>query len=154
MVISTQDWDGNISTTWHCNWQQFNWVKEVGNTASIQWSLIVCFDEMFTSQVRILKGEYIVIAVILKVMAISRSRLFIVKVISRLSWRCLFTVYFKCLFFLSMPLYYVDGEISIEIYSCYNIQCQGGIFGGTGFQMSKWVSPHWSFPLGIHENKL
>ena len=41
---------GVLTTTWHCNWPQFNWVKEVDNTASVQWSLTVCFGEVLTSQ--------------------------------------------------------------------------------------------------------
>ena len=35
---------GLLTTIMHCNWPQFN----VGNTASVQWSL--CFDEVFMSQ--------------------------------------------------------------------------------------------------------
>ena len=34
----------------HCNWPQFNWVKEGNNTAGGQWSITLCFDEIFTSQ--------------------------------------------------------------------------------------------------------
>ena len=41
---------GLLTTTWHCNWPQFNCVKEVNNTASVHWSLTVCCNEIFTSQ--------------------------------------------------------------------------------------------------------
>ena len=34
----------------HSNKAQLNWVKEVDNTVSIQWSQTLCFDEVFTSQ--------------------------------------------------------------------------------------------------------
>ena len=35
---------GLLTTT-----MQFNWVKEVDNTASVQWGLAVCFNEFFIS---------------------------------------------------------------------------------------------------------
>ena len=38
------------TTIMHCNWPQFNWVKEGNNTAGGQWSITLCFDEVFTSQ--------------------------------------------------------------------------------------------------------
>ena len=38
------------TTTMHCNWPQFNWVKEGNNTAGGQWSITLCFDKVFTSQ--------------------------------------------------------------------------------------------------------
>ena len=41
---------GILTITWHCNWPQFNWVKETDNTASVQWGLTVCFGHVFTSQ--------------------------------------------------------------------------------------------------------
>ena len=34
----------------HCNWPQFNWVKEAHNTTSVQWSATLCLDKNFTSQ--------------------------------------------------------------------------------------------------------
>ena len=38
------------ATIMHCNWPQFNWVKEGNNTADGQWSVTLCYDEIFTSQ--------------------------------------------------------------------------------------------------------
>ena len=41
---------GLLTTTMHCNWPQFNWIKEVNNTAPVQWDMTLCFDEVSTSQ--------------------------------------------------------------------------------------------------------
>ena len=41
---------GQLNTTMHCNWPQFNWVKEGNNTAGGQWSVTLCFDELLMSQ--------------------------------------------------------------------------------------------------------
>ena len=30
-----------LTTTRHCNWPQFNWVKEIDNKVSVQWGLTV-----------------------------------------------------------------------------------------------------------------
>ena len=41
---------GQLTTTMHCNWPQFNWVKKGNNTAGGQWSVTLCFDELLTLQ--------------------------------------------------------------------------------------------------------
>ena len=42
-IYSPWNWYGLLTITWHCNWPQFNWVKETDNTASLRSGLTVCF---------------------------------------------------------------------------------------------------------------